>query len=69
MVSDIRSQQAFLDKMRTETRHEIDKLTAAQRLDIHLEKGRMRDDLQLIRDKTTELEIKVDRVSAKVVRG
>ena len=40
-------------------RYEIDKLTASQRLDLNLEKGRMRDELQMLRDKTNELEIKV----------
>ena len=40
-------------------RYEIDKLTASQRLDLNLEKGRMRDELQSLRDKTNELEIKV----------
>ena len=40
-------------------RYEIDKLTASQRLDLNLEKGRMRDELQMVRDKTNELEIKV----------
>mmetsp|Transcript_22563 Transcript_22563/g.62329 ORF Transcript_22563/g.62329 Transcript_22563/m.62329 type:complete len:218 (-) Transcript_22563:836-1489(-) len=58
---DLDRQQSFLDKMRTELRHEMDKMNSSQRLDLNLEKGRMRDDLQLIRDKTTELEIKVDR--------
>ncbi|GIL91215.1 hypothetical protein Vretimale_18873 [Volvox reticuliferus] len=58
---DIERQQSYLDKMKAEVRHEIDKLNASQRLDLNLEKGRMRDDLQGIRDKTTELQIKVDR--------
>ena len=38
--------------------YEIDKLTASQRLDLNLEKGRMRDELQMLRDKSNELEIK-----------
>jgi hypothetical protein len=58
---DLERQQAFLDKMRAETRHEIDKLTSAQRLDLNLEKGRMRDDLQHMRDRATDLELKMDR--------
>ncbi|MEW5309028.1 MAG: hypothetical protein WDW38_000941 [Sanguina aurantia] len=57
---DLERQQSFLDKTRAEVKHEIDKLTSSQRLDLNLEKGRMRDDLQTIRDKVTELEIKVD---------
>ena len=42
-------------------RYEIDKLTASQRLDLNLEKGRMRDELQALRDKANELEIKMDK--------
>lgn len=45
-------------------RYEIDKLTASQRLDLNLEKGRMRDELQSLRDKTNELEIKVREMVA-----
>ncbi|GBF99759.1 chloroplast tscA maturation factor, partial [Raphidocelis subcapitata] len=58
---DLERQQNYLDKMKSETRHEIDKLTSSQRLDLNLEKGRMRDDLQHMRDKATELELKMDR--------
>jgi hypothetical protein len=36
---DLDRQTNYLDKMRSETRHEIDKLTASQRLDLNLEKG------------------------------
>lgn len=42
-------------------RYEIDKLTASQRLDLNLEKGRMRDEMQALRDKTNELEIRMDK--------
>ena len=42
-------------------RYEIDKLTASQRLDLNLEKGSMRDELQALRDKANELEIKMDK--------
>lgn len=139
LQKDLERQSNYLDKMRSEVRHEIDKLTASQRLDLNLEKGcatqqgrswaaaaaaaaspsgtaavqkqlhcwqqqcmdsrqqqgqkqgtlkrvdwqrhsgcqlrdmrlvhllarrRMRDDLQQMRDKTVELEIKMDRVRA-----
>ena len=47
--------------MRAEIRYEVDKLTSATRLDLNLEKGRMRDELQALRDKAAELEIKIDR--------
>eukprot|EP00882_Tetradesmus_deserticola_P014419 GHRQ01015332.1.p1 GENE.GHRQ01015332.1~~GHRQ01015332.1.p1 ORF type:complete len:221 (+),score=60.49 GHRQ01015332.1:362-1024(+) len=63
LQKDLDRQQNYLDKIRSEVRHEIDKLSASQRLDLNLEKGRMRDDLQQMRDKTIELEIKLDRVS------
>jgi hypothetical protein len=53
--------QSNLEKIRSEIRYEVDKLTASQRLDLNLEKGRMRDELQAIRDKGNELEIKVDK--------
>ena len=43
------------------SRYEVDKLTASQRLDLNLEKGRMRDEMQALRDKTNELEIKMDK--------
>ncbi|KAL4421910.1 hypothetical protein ABPG77_005194 [Micractinium sp. CCAP 211/92] len=53
--------QINLEKIRSEIRYEIDKLTASQRLDLNLEKGRMRDELQMLRDKSNELEIKMDK--------
>lgn len=52
---------ASLDRVRAEIRAEADKLTAATRLDLNLEKGRMRDEIQALRDKAAELEIKVDK--------
>lgn len=58
---DIERLQTSLEKVRSEIRYEIDKLTASQRLDLNLEKGRMRDEMQMIRDKTNELEIKLDK--------
>ena len=42
-------------------RYEVDKLSSSQRLDLNLEKGRMRDELQALRDKSNEMEIKMDR--------
>ena len=39
----------------------MDKLSSSQRLDLNLEKGRMRDELQALRDKSNEMEIKMDR--------
>lgn len=57
---------ASLDKVRSEVRYEIDKVTSATRLDLNLEKGRMRDELQALRDKAAELEIKADREVASL---
>ena len=45
-------------------RYEVDKLSSSQRLDLNLEKGRMRDELQALRDKSNEMEIKMDRSAA-----
>ncbi|KAK9809521.1 hypothetical protein WJX73_008162 [Symbiochloris irregularis] len=50
-----------LGNLRNEIRYEVEKLTASQRLDLNLEKGRMRDELQSLRDKSNELEIKLDK--------
>ena len=46
---------------RLHCRYEVDKLSSSQRLDLNLEKGRMRDELQALRDKSNEMEIKMDR--------
>jgi ABC-type phosphate transport system auxiliary subunit len=52
---------AALDRVRAELRAEVDKATAAQRLDLNLERARLRDDLQAVRDKASELEVKLDK--------
>jgi hypothetical protein len=39
LQKDLDRQQNYLDKIRSEVRHEIDKLSASQRLDLNLEKG------------------------------
>eukprot|EP00891_Asterochloris_glomerata_P009196 jgi/Astpho2/9196/Aster-07155 len=61
LTRDTERLQTMLDKVKAEIRYEIDKLTASQRLDLNLEKGRMRDELQALRDKANELEIKMDK--------
>ena len=48
-------------KLAAGCRYEVDKLSSSQRLDLNLEKGRMRDELQALRDKSNEMEIKMDR--------
>lgn len=50
-----------IEKMRSELRYEIDKVTAGQRLDLNLERGRIRDELAKQNAETTELTTKLDR--------
>ncbi|CAD5175302.1 unnamed protein product [Musa acuminata subsp. malaccensis] len=50
-----------IDKMRSELRYEIDKVTAGQRLDLNLERGRIRDELAKQSAETTKLTTKLDR--------
>lgn len=50
-----------IEKMRTELKYEIDKVTAGQRLDLNLEKGRIRDELSKQNTETTQLTNKLDR--------
>lgn len=50
-----------IEKMRSELRYEIDKVTAGQRLDLNLERGRMRDELAKQGAETTHLTTKLDR--------
>ncbi|KAL5223740.1 hypothetical protein ABZP36_010379 [Zizania latifolia] len=52
-----------IDKMRSELKYEIDKVTAGQRLDLNLERGRIRDELAKQNEETTELTTKLDKVS------
>ncbi len=52
---------AALDRVRAELRAEVEKATAAQRLDLNLERARLRDDMQAVRDKASELEVKLDK--------
>lgn len=50
-----------IEKMRNELRYEIDKVTAGQRLDLNLERGRIRDELANQSAETTNLTNKLDR--------
>ncbi|KAM3192424.1 hypothetical protein ACQJBY_069570 [Aegilops geniculata] len=52
-----------IDKMRSELKYEIDKVTAGQRLDLNLERGRIRDELAKQNEETTDLTTKLDKVS------
>ncbi|KAK9039735.1 hypothetical protein V6N11_014928 [Hibiscus sabdariffa] len=53
--------QNDIEKMRSELRHEIDKVTAGQRLDLNLERGRIRDELSNQNAGTANLTNKLDR--------
>ncbi|KAH9291571.1 hypothetical protein KI387_043244, partial [Taxus chinensis] len=50
-----------IDRMRSELRYEIDKVTAGQRLDLNLERGRVRDELANQSAETSNLTNKLDR--------
>jgi len=49
------------DKIRAELKYEINKLTASQRLDLNLEKGRIRDELAALREKSNDIEVRIDK--------
>ncbi|KAK9038876.1 hypothetical protein V6N11_023719 [Hibiscus sabdariffa] len=50
-----------IEKMRSELRHEIDKVTAEHRLDLNLERGRIRDELKNQSAVTSNLTNTLDR--------
>ncbi|XVE87387.1 hypothetical protein DITRI_Ditri18aG0113300 [Diplodiscus trichospermus] len=50
-----------IEKMHSELRYEIDKVTAGQRLDLNLERGRIRDELSNRNAETSNLTNKLDR--------
>ncbi|XP_058098710.1 protein FMP32, mitochondrial-like [Magnolia sinica] len=50
-----------IERMRSELRYEIDKVTAGQRLDLNLERGRIRDELANQNAETSNLTNKLDR--------
>lgn len=50
-----------LDTFKSEIKHDVDKLTANQKLDLNLERGRLRDDLQQLRDRLTTLRTSLER--------
>ncbi|ESW07920.1 hypothetical protein PHAVU_009G003700 [Phaseolus vulgaris] len=50
-----------IEKMRSDLRNEIDKVTAGQRLDLNLERGRIRDELANQNAETSNLTNKLDR--------
>ncbi|XXG86054.1 hypothetical protein AAC387_Pa11g1031 [Persea americana] len=50
-----------IDRIRSELRYEIDKVTAGQRLDLNLERGRIRDELANQSAETSSLTNKLDK--------
>lgn len=53
--------RAECEKLRTEMRYELDKIAASQRLDLNLEKGRIRDELQTQNNRSLAVEVKLDK--------
>lgn len=53
--------QGDIEKLRSELKYEIDKVTAGQRLDLNLERGRIRDELADQKAETSNLTNKLDR--------
>ncbi|KAL9238251.1 hypothetical protein vseg_012697 [Gypsophila vaccaria] len=53
--------QGDIEKLQRELKYEIDKVTAGQRLDLNLEKGRIRDELNNQKTETSNLTNKLDR--------
>ncbi|KAI0514275.1 hypothetical protein KFK09_010310 [Dendrobium nobile] len=53
--------KADIEKMRNELRYEVDKATSGQRLDLNLERGRLRDELAKQTAETSDLTNKLDR--------
>mmetsp|Transcript_1992 Transcript_1992/g.5344 ORF Transcript_1992/g.5344 Transcript_1992/m.5344 type:complete len:450 (+) Transcript_1992:192-1541(+) len=54
------------DKIRSELKHETEKLMASQRLDLNLEKGRMRDEMHTMEDRLHTAEAKLEKSLAEV---
>mmetsp|Transcript_60290 Transcript_60290/g.191530 ORF Transcript_60290/g.191530 Transcript_60290/m.191530 type:complete len:277 (+) Transcript_60290:139-969(+) len=53
--------QVECEKLRQEIRYEVEKLTASARLDMNLEKGRIRDELGIHDNKRLAIETRLDR--------
>eukprot|EP00316_Scyphosphaera_apsteinii_P017014 CAMPEP_0119318580 /NCGR_PEP_ID=MMETSP1333-20130426/46832_1 /TAXON_ID=418940 /ORGANISM="Scyphosphaera apsteinii, Strain RCC1455" /LENGTH=182 /DNA_ID=CAMNT_0007324793 /DNA_START=231 /DNA_END=779 /DNA_ORIENTATION=+ len=49
------------EKSKADMRYEIDKLIASQRLDVNLERGRVRDEQIKVNDRVIELDVKIDK--------
>ena len=55
------AKRANLEKLRTELRYEIDKLTGSQKLDLNLERGRTRDEIAKQNDRIMSIDGRLDR--------
>ncbi|KAM3252296.1 hypothetical protein T459_06415 [Capsicum annuum] len=58
---EIEKLRSDIEKMRSELRYEIDKVSAGHRLDLNLERGRIRDELANQNQETANLTNKLDR--------
>ena len=52
---------AECEKLRAELRYAHEKVSTSQKLDLNLERGRIRDELQSGESKTAQMEIRLDR--------
>ena len=52
---------AECEKLRQELRYAHEKVSTSQKLDLNLERGRIRDDLQTNAEQTSQMEIRLDR--------
>lgn len=61
-IADLRKELKIVqDKSKTDLRYEIEKLQASQRLDLNLEKGRIREDFQKQSDLLMKADARIDR--------
>ena len=61
MLSGLDNQKSNLEKLRSELRYEVEKLSASQKLDLNLERGRTRDELQKQNDRIMGIDSRLDR--------
>jgi len=61
MSSGLAVQKSNLEKLQAELRYEIEKLTSSQKLDLNLERGRTRDELQQQNDRIMVIDSRLER--------
>ena len=61
MQKEIEATKQELAKLRTEIRYELDKMISSQRLDLNLEKGRLRDELQATNHTVQTIETQLNK--------